>query len=182
MASADQVIVGPAMGTRIGLDLSNLGAIEGTLSGLGIGNPVDTVDAPGSNGDAYVMFGAGSSSSLTNKVVVSQTGTGAAGAIIGGSISGRNLALSLIGDATPDIVLASEGGSGFVNIADGKVFTGRSGIVNMNNVEVSIPVPSGFVVGEAAGYLVPDINGDGYPDLCFGEAAGPIPGSLAVFW
>ena len=27
-----------------------------------------------------------------------------------------------------------------------------------------------------------DVNGDGYPDFCTANAAGPVPGSVLVYW
>ena len=182
IGTADQVIAGPTGGGRIGLALENMGPVIGALPNVGIGNPSDTFDGTGFNGTAYVTSGDGTSGPLTTKIIVSQSGsTAAGGVVLGGSTSGRDLKLSLIGDATPDVVLGSETGTS-IGIADGKILATRTGVVDLTKVEVTFPLPSGFALGEASGALIPDINGDGYPDFCLGKATGAIPGALAVYW
>jgi hypothetical protein len=183
IAAADQVIAGPATGTRIGLTLFNLGPMLGPLNAVGVGNTADTVDFPGVNGAAYVMSGTAVSGPLTNKIILSLGGGAGVGAVVlGGALSGRDVALSLVGDGTPDLVLGASV-SGQLSIFDGSKLAAKgSPVESTSAAEVQVTLPAGWTTGEQAAALLPDVNGDGFPDFCLGNAFGAVPGGVAVYW
>jgi VCBS repeat protein/fibronectin type III domain protein/FG-GAP repeat protein len=183
LTAADEVIAGSTAGMRIGLVLSNLGPLLGTLPAVGIGNPADTIGFPGVTGTGYAAHGAAGSGPLASQLIVSLTGgTGVGGVILGGGIPGRDGMLSLIGDASPDFVLGSEPGT-VLTILDGAKLAGKTAPLDASTVaEVKISLPSGWANGEGAASLIPDINGDGVPDLCVGNAFASSAGAVAVYW
>ena len=180
--TADQALTGPAAGAQIGTYLSNLGSVFGQLANVGVGNPGDTLDFAGSAGCAFVMSGGASVGPLTNRVVLGQTGTNLVGPVIlGGGLSGRDVALSLVGDAKPDVLLVSEQNGNVISIRDGAAFPAPPASVNMTQTgQVQLALPAGWTIGPNGGSLIPDINGDTVPD--FALRGGGSPGKIAVYY
>jgi hypothetical protein len=181
IGSADHAFVGPAGNNRIGAALSNLGPILGPLPSVGSGNPVERVLTP--NGNAYVFSGTPTTGAFASRTVVYQQAGLSGMALLGGGVSGLDQSFSLIGDTTPDLVLAARDGTSFV-IVDGDTLNGAVSPLDANAAAaVTIPVPAGWgSTGEAEGRLIPDFNGDGYPDFAIGNALGAVAGSVVVYW
>jgi hypothetical protein len=181
LASADHSIVGPASGTHVGLFVSNLGPVMGALPNVGIGNPLDDVDFAPVRGAAYVTSGTVATGPFANRLIVSQSGNALVGPVIfGGGLSGRDVALSLVGDAKPDVLLAAQTGS-YVSIADGARLpsaTGKSDLATA--AEVKMPIPAGWDVSNGGGSLIPDVNGDGRPDFALRKSSSP--GAVGVYY
>jgi len=182
LGAADQVIAGPASGAQIGVYVSNLGPVIGSLANVGVGNPVDRADFTGAVGCAFVMSGGSGLGPLTNKVVVSQAApVNLVGPVIlGGGLSGTDSALSLIGDSHPDVLLVAEQ-VGFITISDGKTFPAPPASLDTQATgQVVIAPPSGWSIGPGGGSLIPDVNGDHVPD--FALRGGGSPGRIAVYY
>jgi hypothetical protein len=180
---ADQTIAGPAAGARIGFVLSNLGPLLGALPAVGVGNPANGVDT-GTVGDAYVTTGTTGLGPMGNRVIVYMTGSVGeiGGVLLGGGLPGRDGARSLIGDSGADLLIGAEQAS-TVAIFDGAKLGAKTSPINaVVAAEVQITLPSSWSTGEAAASLVPDVDGDGFLDFCLGNAFGPIPGAVAVYW
>ena len=127
--TADQLLTGPAAGAQIGTYLSNLGPVIGQFANVGVGNPGDTLDFAGSAGCAFIMSGGASVGPLTNRVVLGQTGTNLVGPVVlGGGLSGADVALSLVGDPTPDVLLVSEQNGNVISIRDGATNPGAASV------------------------------------------------------
>jgi hypothetical protein len=180
IASADAVITGPAV-SRIGIVLSNLGPMFNAFPGVAIGSPLDTIDIPGAGGGAYLAFGTPAAGPFSSKAITYLSGVGTSGGIIAGSgISGRDIKLSLIGDATPDLIFGGETGPTLV-ISDGAKLGAKGSPLELGaTAEVKITLPSGWRSSEAAISVIPDLNGDGAPDFCLGS--GAQPGAILVYW
>ena len=151
------------------------------LPGVGIGNPVDTVDIPGSLGGAYLTFGTTATGPFASKLIAYLAGANAnAGILAGGRASGSDVDYSLIGDSSPDLVLTGE----VVNtltISDGaKIGAKASPIEVGSTAEVRVTLPGGWNSAEAADSIIPDINGDGIADVCIGSQVQP--GGVLILW
>jgi hypothetical protein len=182
--TADQLLTGPASGAQIGTYLSNLGPVFGQFANVGVGNPGDTLDFAGSSGCAFLMSGGAAVGPLTNRVVLGQPGGGnlVGPVILGGGLSGSDVALSLVGDPTPDILLVGEQGSAnVISIRDGAAFPAPPASVSMTQTgQVQLPLPAGWTIGPNGGSLLPDVNGDKVPD--FALRGGGSPGKIAVYY
>jgi hypothetical protein len=180
--TADQVLAGPAAGAQVGTFLSNLGPVIGSLANVGVGNPADTVDFTGSSGSAFIMSGGTGMGPLTNKIVLGQTGTNLVGPVVlGGGLSGSDVALSLVGDSTPDVLLVSEQNNNVISIRDGKTFPAPPASVDMTATgQVQLPLPANWSIGPNGGSLIPDVNGDKVAD--FALRGGGSPGQIAVYY
>ena len=183
-ATANQITVGPAGNNRIGAVLANLGPIMNALPSAGSGNPVDRVTTP--NGNAYVFSGSATTGPFASKVVVAQTqaNLGLSGmALVGGGVSGRDEIFSLIGDATPDLVMLARDSASFV-ILDGRTVRSTASPIDADaKAAVTLPVPAGWGgTGEGGGTLIPDLDGDGYADFAIGNALGGAAGKVIAYW
>jgi hypothetical protein len=182
IASADHVAVGPALNTRIGIALANMGPMVNALPSIGSGNPVERVTTP--SGNTYVFAGTAAGGPFASKIVAYQAGAGLSGiAVIGGGVSGLDQAFSLVGDATPDLVVISQAAAAF-NIIDGDALASLASPIDAttkSTTGVAFPADWGST-GEAQGCLIPDLNGDGYADFAIGNASGSVPGKVLVFW
>jgi hypothetical protein len=180
IASADEVIAGPANAARIGIVLSNLSTMLNGFAGVAVGNLLDAIDIPGGHGGLYLGFGTPATGPLASQIIAYLANANAVGGIsIGGGIPGRDSRVSLIGDATPDLVVAGEINSP-LTISDGAKVLGKASPIELGSTaEVNIPLP-GWSSAEAAGSIVTDINGDGVADICIGSQLQP--GSVRVYW
>jgi hypothetical protein len=187
ISTADAMVVGPGANSRIGTVLSNLGPIFSTLPSVGSGNPVDKLSTTG-DGSIWAFKGDATSGPFSTHIVVAQNGGGQVGdALAGGGISGRNVTLSLIGDAKPDLVVASQVGTILFNIVDGNVLAAATSPADAAALAaVTIPVPTGWTAtGEDEGAVIPDISGDPvptYPDFAIANASGAVAGQVLVYW
>jgi hypothetical protein len=186
IATADAVVVGPGANARIGTVLSNLGPMFSALPSLGSGNPVDRVSTTG-NGTIWAFSGNATNGPFANHLAITEASAGQVGeALAGGSISGRDLSLSIIGDSKPDLIVAAQTAAAF-NIIDGNVIsTATSPADAASLASVTLPVPTGWTAtGEGEGQVIPDISGDPsprYPDFAFANASGAVAGSVVVYW
>ena len=91
--------------------------------------------------------------------------------------------MSLIGGGGPDLVILGRNGSDFA-IIDGSKIAGLTSPVDARTAsDVIVPYPSGFstlLIG--GGTLLPDINGDGFPDFALTNAASNNAGLVQLFW
>jgi hypothetical protein len=181
IAGADSVKAGLANGSQIGVVLTNLGTMLNGFPGVGIGNTLDTVDVPGANGTGYLTFGVPASGPFATSLLIYLAGVNSAGgSIIGGGVWGRDIKLSLIGDATPDLVFGGQVGS-ILTISDGAKIGAKPSPNNLAaTAEVQITLPSGWGSGEGAPSIITDINGDNAPDFCLGSLTNP--GAILVYW
>jgi FG-GAP-like repeat/FG-GAP repeat len=180
IASADSVLVGPGDGAAIGQVLVNLGTMLNGFPGVGIGNPLDSLDVPGAN-TSYLTSGTPATGPFANKVFAYLgTANASGGLLIGGGVSGRDVGLSLIGSATPDLVLGGEV-AGTFTISDGAKLGSKGSRIEVGSTaEVVVSLPSSWLSGEGDMSIIPDLNGDGFPDLCIGSQSQP--GAILVYW
>ena len=182
IGTADNLAVGPGKKAHIGQSLSNLGPVFGSLPAVGAGNELDALSKPGTTGTGYVLHGTATTGPFASRTVLTQSGGVSPGqAIFGGGLSGRDLSLSLIGDATPDIVFGSISNT-TIDILDGSKLASKTAPVNSKMGEVSVTIPSTDNIAEGAGAVIKDINGDGVPDFVVGFGYNAVPGELRVFW
>jgi hypothetical protein len=136
------------------------------------------------NGTAFVAHGTTTTGPFASKTVVTMTGgVGVGSILLGGGLSGQDKGLSLIGNTTPDLLVGAASGSTVLTISDGAKLAAKSSPVELTTTaEVSVPLPTGWVSAEGEASLMNDVNGDGYPDFCTANAAGTVPGSVAVYW
>jgi hypothetical protein len=182
IGSNDQVIVGPASGAFVGQVLANLGPLVGQFPCVGVGMPLNDVDFAPTRGGAYITSGTPATGPLTNKMKVTQSANALVGPVVlGGGQSGRDVSLSLVGDAKPDVLLAGQMGA-FMTIVDGNKLPGASASADFtsSSADVVITLPSGWNNGNNGGSLIPDLNGDSRPDFAIRKAT--MPGAVAVYY
>ena len=180
LSSADSIFAGAA-GVHPGEILTSLGPLLGSFPAVGLGNPADTASGSGANGTGYLMHGPQPGGPLTNQLTLTLAGaTQAGGFIIGGAITGQDVAVSLIGDSTPDVVFGPKTGSAFT-IFDGAKLSSKSSPVEAKS-SAEVVVPWSVSSGEGEESLIKDINGDGWADFCIGTGVGSVPGSVVVYW
>jgi hypothetical protein len=171
LASADQVIAGPASGAHLGQVLSNLGPVVGAYPNLGIGSPLNLIDFAPVRGGAFVTSGTPATGPLSNKLSTTMSAASLVGAVIvGGGLSGLDSSLSLIGSSKPDVLLVAQQNN-VVTIADGSALPAPPASVDFSlDAPVKITLPTGWITGNNGGSLIPDINGDGKPDFALRRA------------
>jgi hypothetical protein len=183
--AADHVRVGPGKGALIGQVLTNLGPVVGTLPSIASGNTSDKLSVSGSNGSAFVLSGTVAGGPLMDSLIMYQPAGAAVGQVlVGGGFSGRDGAVSIIGDAKPDIGLLSQTGVTSIDIIDGsKVGALASPLNTQTLADVHVPLPAGWSGAASSGSnLLRDVNGDGIADFAVGDVFGTVPGRVAVFW
>ena len=183
VTAADAVVAGATAGMRIGAVLANLGPMVNTVASVGAGNPNDAT-APGAVGSAFLYSGSATTGPFASSKTFYLSNNSLVGAeLLGGAVPGKDTALSLIGSATPDLVVGARNGSDFA-IVDGSKISALTSPVDARTAAASIvPLPSGFLnllIGGST--LIPDINGDGYPDFALSNAASNNAGEVVVFW
>jgi hypothetical protein len=81
-------------------------------------------------------------------------------------------------------VLIAQNGAGF-EIVDGNVVAGLQTGTTDSSTVATVPVThvaNWLATGPGEGTIIPDVNGDGYPDFAIGNAVNPVPGMVAVYW
>jgi Fibronectin type III domain/FG-GAP-like repeat/FG-GAP repeat len=111
---------------------------------------------------------------------------------IGSGILGMPLAVSFIGDALPDLVLAGQGETGNrIYLVSGAVLTTLSGTVDVTTpiaknvpgiVSMANKLPADWGNGYTTGCVIVDANGDMHGDFAIGEFVSSGPGRVAVFF
>jgi FG-GAP-like repeat/FG-GAP repeat len=183
LASADNIILGPGPNADVGVGLANLGAIKTAVPSLGISNPSDSTT--GNSGSVYVMSGDSSSGYFsTNTKLVRSSVSRQGQVVIGGSISGRNTIYSILGGPLPDLIVAPQTASSIQIIEGSRFSTLGSTLVDSSSLaSAQIAQPSSWgATGTNEGTLIPDVNGDGYPDFAIANAVGAVAGSAIVYW
>jgi hypothetical protein len=181
--SADAVVVGPGKGAEIGQLLMNLGPAVNGLASLGSGNPGDTLSVAGASGTGFVFSGSSATGPFSSDVILDMSSTVQAGQMLfGGGLSGRDTALSVIGDGKVDIAVLGKNGA--IDIIDGALFGSLTSPVNADQkASVIVPLPAPWSsTSVASGGLVPDINNDGIPDFVLGDTTGTSQGRIVIFW
>ena len=182
--TADAVVAGSTKGQRLGAVLANLGAIGGsTTPSVGAGNPNDP-NTPGGIGSLIQFSGTTTTGPFASSTAFYMSADSLIGAeVLGGGIPGRDVQFSLVGGPGPDVVVIARNGSDF-GIVDGSKIAGLTSPVDARTVsDVIVPYPPGFsalLIG--GGTLLPDINGDGFPDIALTNAASNNAGLVQLFW
>ena len=110
---------------------------------------------------------------------------------IGGGVKGTSTLVSLVGDASPDLVLGGQAGvNNPVYVVDGAALAAMSGSVNLatpvtdvrlaKTVTISGLLPANWA-GYTTGTIIPDCDGDGIGDFAVGEFTTSAAGRVAVF-
>jgi hypothetical protein len=190
-AMNDDSVVGTAA-DRYGTSLGFLGSLGASPGGLAIGavtagfvdvhlGTAATGPFMGPSGDApapivrFTDSGSGNSFGIVN---------------VGGGVKGTSARVSLIGDSSPDLILAGQAGINLpLYVVDGSVIPTLSGSINlaappasagakMATISGRIPASWG---GYTVGSIVPDSDGDGYGDFAVGEFTTSTAGRVVVF-
>jgi len=185
-------VVGTAA-DRYGLTLGLIGALGSSPGALAIGATMGQyVDVHlGTAATGPFMGAAGGAPAATVRLTDSTSGNSFGVINIGGGIKGTGMVVSLIGDATPDLVLAGQAGINLpIDIVDGSVFPGLSGgtadLANPTGAFVGKVqrltgvLPAGWM-GYTTGTIIPDCNGDGLADFAVGEFTTTTAGRVVVF-
>jgi len=187
--AADHTRLGPDKAAKIGQNLVNLGPLVNTLPSVGSGNNADTVTMAGVSGSAYVLSGAvGTGPFATVQTFIQSGSTGIGQIVFGGAFSGRDMTVSMIGDAKPDLAIGSQASStgtpATLDIFDGSKVAALTGTIDSTaSADVHVPMPSGWLgAAPGIGNLIKDINGDGYPDFALGDQFNAVPGRVVVFY
>jgi hypothetical protein len=186
-SSADSTFTGPGFTAHVGLALTNLGPIlNPVFPSVGAGSPSDAISFPGSSGTAFVFSGPPTTSPFGSNLVVGYNGTPSkvGEAVAGGGVSGRAGSYSLIGNATPDLVVAPQGGGVLFSIVDGSVLGGLASPVDLTTaaaVQVAVPPNWGATVEDGM-HISPDLNGDTYPDIIASSLSSPVGTTVVIYW
>ena len=182
VGSADAVVTGATAGMRIGTVLADLGVLSGGIASVGSGNPNDTT-APVAAGSVFAYSGNTTTGPFMSEKTLYFTGASLVGAqLVGGGASGRNVSYSLIGDATPDVVVVPRNGA-VLAILDGAKLSGLTSPIDVAakaDVVTALPStwgPPAFGVQS----IVPDVDGDGYPDFAISDGASTLAGQALIY-
>src|SRR6185312_12390070 len=178
LSSADGVLAGPAANADIGNIVVNLGPMLGSFPSLGIGNPADSATGPNKNGSVYVLASDSTAGPFGGNTQLLRAGVARDGQVVlGGGISGRNISFSMIGGSTPDLIVVPQSANG-IQIVDGSIVAGLgAGSTDLSaDATVTIAQPGWNGTGTNDGTVIPDVNGDGYPDFALGNAVGAVAG------
>lgn len=184
LSSADNMVLGPTAGSDIGNVLTNLGPMFGTANAVASGNPADTTSSTGVSGSAF-LFKGDMNGPFGTPVILERVGATKSGqVIIGGGISGVDASYSLVGDSKPDLVFIPQTTTS-IQIVDGNAIAALPAAIidPTNQAPVTVPEPPGWgSTGPQEGTLIPDLNGDGYPDFAIANALSGNAGAVAVYW
>ncbi|HVZ85491.1 MAG TPA: FG-GAP-like repeat-containing protein, partial [Polyangia bacterium] len=183
LSSADASIIGSSSSAGIGALLTNLGTLSNGLAQVGSGNPTDT-SVPAGTGSIYLFAGNTSSGPLSNQKTLYFSGTSLDPyVLIGGGVPGRTISVSVIGDGTPDIIVAPRNG-GKVAIIDGSKVAALTSPANVAaTADVLINFPAGLgLPNNSDGTLLPDVNGDGFADFAISDGSSTDAGNTVIFY
>ncbi len=109
---ADHSLVGAATNMLIGTQLTNLGAVTGTLASVGSSNLSDATTISGNTGTAFLLSGSATTGPFANRTVAYRSGgaTLPGEVLFGGGFSGLDTSVSLIGDSKADVALSGQVG------------------------------------------------------------------------
>ena len=184
LASADALVVGAAAGRRLGVVLADLGPIVGSFApSVGAGNPNDT-SAPGASGSTFVFSGSAAAGPFVSEQTFYFTGDTLNGSVVvGGGVQGRDISLSLIGNASPDLVVLARNGATFGIVDGAKVSTLGSPIDIAAAADVILTLPPGWSPPMTeGGSALTDVNGDGVPDFAISNGSSVVAGQTLVYW
>ena len=136
------------------------------------------------SGNDYVYSGSAATGPFAAKIVVYLPATTLSGiAIVGGAVSGRDQSYSLIGDADtrPGGDLPRRAHLFDRRRPDGQIRGVAHRCDGERKLDDSVPA-DWAATGEAQGTLIPDLNGDGYPDFAVGNASGTVAGKVVAYW
>jgi hypothetical protein len=190
-AMSDDSVVAPAA-DRYGLSLGLVGALSGSPGAVSIGAPTGQyVDVHlGTTATGPFLGTNGGAPSPTVRFTDSASGNSFGVLNVGGGVKGTAVTVSLIGDASPDLVVGGQAGVNLpIYIIDGAVLSSLSGSVNLAAPSGAITtrmvtalgrMPSDWL-GYASSTIIPDSDGDGFGDFAVGETTGSTAGRAVVF-
>jgi len=190
-AAANDSAVEPAA-DRYGNSLSILGAFGTSPMAVTVGAPggryVDLYLGSASTGP--IIGAAGAAPSPTVRFVDGASGNSFGVINVGGGVKGTAQSLSLTGgDSTPDLVLAGQAETGQpIYIVEGAAMLTMSGTVDVSTLpSTAVKKLTNIIPADWAGYsvgtVIPDSNGDGFPDFALGENVGTAgSGRVVIFY
>jgi len=190
-AMSDDSTVGTAA-DRYGVTLGLLGALGASPGAVSIGATVGQyVDVHmGTVASGPFTGTSGGAPTPTVRFGTSALGNSFGVVNIGGGVKGTSLPVSVVGDASPDLILAGQAAVGLpIYVVDGSVIPSLSGSVDLaapgatvggKMVSIVGRMPSAWV-GYTTGTIIPDSDGDGYGDFAVGEAVTSTAGRVVVF-
>ena len=191
-AMADDSVVG-VVADRYGLTLGFLGALGPSPGALAIGATVaQYVDVHlGTAATGPFTGAAGGAPAPAVRLTVAPTSGNSFGIVnVGGGVKGTAVTVSVIGDASSDLILASQASNGLpLYVIDGSVIPSLSGTLDVGTpsgnlagrmVTVLGRMPTGWI-GYTTGTIIPDSDGDGYGDFAVGEFTTSTVGRVVIF-
>jgi hypothetical protein len=189
--NADSVVAPAA--DRYGTSLGFLGALGTSPGALAIGAvTAGYVDVHlGTAATGPFLGASGGAPAPTVTFTDSASGNSFGIVNVGGGVKGTSTKVSLIGDSSPDLLVAGQAGAVLpLYVVDGSVIPTLSGSVNLaapsatagaKMATISGRMPSAWA-GYTVGSIIPDSNGDGYGDFAVGEFTTSTVGRVVVFY
>jgi hypothetical protein len=190
-AMSDDSTVGSAA-DRYGITLGLIGALGASPGALSIGATTGQyVDVHlGTVADGPFTGTSGGAPAAAVRFTDSGSGNSFGVVNVGGGVKGTSLLVSLVGDASPDLIVAGQAGVSLpIYVIDGSVIPSLSGSINLASpgasfggklVSILGRMPSAWA-GYTTGTIIPDSDGDGYGDFAVGEATTSAAGRVVVF-